>query len=200
MPKDKENEEYEYTTEQPEYIYYEQRITQKVNHYYLYGAIGEPQHYVGMVHHLLHATPGEKFHIHLNTHGGNLEAGVAIVNAILATKGHVVASLEAQAFSMGTILFLAAHEWIVYDNTQLMFHNYSGETWGKGNEIVAHIAAQEKWHREITKNLYMPFLTEEEYERVLEGADLWFHPPEIRKRLNKVVKENKKIVKESEKT
>lgn len=200
MLRDKDQDEYEYNAEQPEYIYYEQRIIEKVHHYYLFGQIGEPRNYVGMVHHLLHASPDEKFFIHLNTHGGILETGVAIVNAILATKGHVVACLEAQAFSMGAIIFLAAHEWVVYDNTQLMFHNYSGETWGKGNEIVAHITAQEKWHREITKSIYIPFLSEEEYEKVLEGADLWFHPTEIRKRLNKVVKRHKKKLKEIEKT
>lgn len=198
MPK--QETEYEYSNEQPEYIYYEEKIQQKVHHYYLYGEIKEPQHYVGMVHHLFHAKPRETIKIHLNTQGGVLEAGVAIINSILSSKAHVVALLESQAFSMGTIIFLAAHEWIVYDNTMLMFHNYSGETWGKGNELVAHITAQEKWHREITKNIYMPFLTKEEYDKVLEGADLWFHPPEIRKRLNKVVKQFKKKIKESEKS
>ena len=198
MPKDKE--EYEYTTEQSNYIYYEQKVVEKIHHYYLYGVITEAQNYVGMIHHLFHADPNEIIKIHLNTQGGSLETGVAIINGMLSSKAHVIASLESQAFSMGTLIFLAAKEWIIYDNTMLMFHNYSGETWGKGNEIVAHIAAQEKWHREITKKLYMPFLSKKEYERVLEGADLWFHPIEIRKRLIDVANSKKSKKSKNEKS
>jgi ATP-dependent protease ClpP protease subunit len=145
-----------------------------------------------MIHHLLHALPTETIKIHLNTQGGSLETGVAIINAMLSTQAEVVCILEGQAFSLGALIFLCGNTWIVHDHTLIMFHNYSGESWGKGNEIMAHMKAQEKWHMEITKEIYQPFLTSEEYDRLLKGEDFWLHPSEIRTRLKRVVKEHNK--------
>lgn len=196
MAEENKTEDYEYD-ETPKY--FKQTDSKIVHHYYLYKLIEEPVRYVPMIHHLLYAMPNETFVLHINTQGGSLEAGVAILNAIRATQGYVIASLESQAFSLGAIIFLSAHEWMVHDNTMLMFHHYSGETWGKGNEIMAHVKATQTWYVSITEELCIPFLEQSELDKLLEGADLWFHADEIRKRLGKVVTKRKKDAKLLEK-
>lgn len=181
------------------YTYFEQRIVHKVHHYYLISDITEQTNYVEMIHHILTAPPDEEIHIHINTVGGDLSTATHIVNAMLASQAYIVCHLEANAFSAGAMIFLAGREWVVHEHVMMMLHNYTGQTFGKENEILAHMDGQQKWNKAFTKALYIPFLSEEEYNDVIDGKDLWLQSSDIRKRLNKVVREHKKALKKSEK-
>jgi len=186
------------------YEYYEQQITSKIHHYYLSQSIADPTHYIAMIHQIRSAAPHDIVHIHLNTPGGRLDTGVQLVNAMRASEAHVVCSLESEAHSLGTLIFLAADEFIVHDNCMMMFHNYSGGTWGKGNEQIAQLSATIKWFNDLAQDIYVPFLTEDELEGILRGDDLWIHSTEIRSRLENMVEiikqehEEKELEKERE--
>ena len=184
--------------ERKPYTYFEQSIIHKVHHYYLSEAIGDPSEYTEMIHRIRSGMPNEVFHVHLNTPGGRLDTGVQIVNAMRASEAHIVSSLEAEAHSLGTLIFLAADEFLVHDNCIMMFHNYNGGVWGKGNEQEAQVVATIKWFSEIARDIYIPFLSEEEVDRILKGEDLWVHSPDIRKRLTKMVKQLEREAKELE--
>ena len=132
--------------------------------------------------------PSEIIHIHLNTPGGNLSTGVQLVNAMKTSEAHIVCSLESEAHSLGTLIFLAADEFLVHDNCVMMFHNYSGGTWGKGNEQIAALDGTTKWFNGLVRKIYIPFLSEEELERILRGEDLWLQTEEIRERFVDMVK------------
>ena len=175
--------------QKPPYTYFEQQNIQRVHHYYLSEPIGDPAAYVEMIHRIRSGLPHEVIHIHLNTPGGRLDTGVQIVNAMRLSEAHIVCSLESQAHSLGTLIFLAADEFLVHDNCMMMFHNYSGGIWGKGNEQEAQVVATIKWFSEIARDVYQPFLTEEEVDSILKGEDLWVHSTDIRKRLTKMVRQ-----------
>lgn len=181
------------------YTYFEQSVTSKVHHYYLSESIGEPTEYVELIHRIKTSGPSEMIHLHLNTPGGRLDTGVQIINAMQTSEAHIVCSLESKAHSLGTLIFLAADEFIVHDNCMMMFHNYSGGMWGKGNEQVAQLDATVKWFNTLARHVYQPFLSEDEVSRILKGEDLWLHTDDIRKRLVAMVKTIEKELKTAEK-
>jgi len=192
-----EQEEEEDEFELRPFYYYVQPITHPIHHYYISGPIGDPHQYVGLVHRLLTASPGEVVYLHLNTPGGNMTTGVQIINAMRQSKAHVIAAAESEVLSLGPLVFLAADEWVVHDNCLFMFHNYSSGIWGKGNEQKASLDANIKWYQDLARTLLLPFLTDEELRRIMVGEDIYMHSSDVRQRLTKMVRQLKKEQKET---
>ncbi len=183
------------TEEIKPFSHYEQTLTQKIHHFYLLSYIEEPSNYVDMIHKFHVAGPDETIVIHLNTPGGDLMTGIQLINSMQSTQARVVCSLEGEACSLGSLIFLAADEFLVHDNSLMMIHNFSGGIYGKGNEQVSQLEATIKWFNNIAKKYYLPFITEDELNDVLKGEDLWLQAEDIRKRLNKMIKEKQKELK-----
>jgi ATP-dependent Clp protease protease subunit len=176
------------------YTHYEQLVQRRVQHYYLSSAIEEPEQYVDMIHKIQTAGTDELIYIHLNTPGGHLDTGVQIINAMQSTQAQVTVSIEANCHSLGTLIFLAADEFIVHDNCLMMIHNFSGGVFGKGNEQQSQLEAQIKWFNTLARKLYVPFLSDDEFNKIIRGEDLWLQSDDIRKRLEKMVKINQKEI------
>lgn len=170
------------------FYYIEQQIVRRVHHYYLSQIVEDASKYVEMIHQIQTAGEENIVWIHLNTPGGILDTGIQLINAMQASDAHIIASIEGEVASLGTMIFLAADEFVVHDNCLMMFHNYSGGVGGKGHEQIAALEAITKWTEDIMKRLYIPFMSESEFERIKKGEDLYFHSEEIRKRLKKMVK------------
>ena len=188
----KKNEDIEIEIEEEEikpYHHYDQMISRRVQHYFLSGPIEEPRSYVDMIQKIQTAGPDEMIYIHLNTPGGQLDTGVQIINAMQSSHAHIIVSIEANCHSLGTLIFLAADEFIVHDNCLMMIHNFSGGTFGKGNEQQSQLEAQIKWFNTLANKLYVPFLTQAEFDRVVKGEDLWLQSADVRSRLEKMVKQ-----------
>ncbi len=171
-----------------QYTYFEQIVSHKVHHYYLSRAITAPTEYTEMIHHIITSGPSDTIHIHLNTPGGRLDTGIQIINAMQASEAHIICSIEATAHSLGTIIFLAADEFIVHDNCIMMIHNYRGGMYGKGNEQIAELEATTKHFNALANHIYVPFLTKLELDKVLDGGDIWLQTEDIRERLINMVK------------
>lgn len=170
------------------YQTYEMVRHQRLTSFYLSKTVDDPAQYTDMIHRIRTAQPQDIITLHLNTPGGRLDTGIQIINAIKDSEAHIIAILDAKAYSLGTLLFLAADEFVIHDNTQFMIHNYSGGTAGKGNEQVAELNATVSWFKKLAKKYYVPFLTEAELEGVLNGKDMWMDSDEVRKRLKNMVK------------
>lgn len=173
--------------EPAKYKHYEQTVLHKLHHFYLSSPVEEPVYYVDMIHRIHTASADDVIHIHLNTPGGHLDTGMQLVNAMRSTPAHVICSIESEAHSLGTLIFLAADEFVVHDNVMMMFHNYSGGVFGKGHEQSAQLEGTKKWFSDAVRKLYIPFLSEDELERLERGEDLYLHSDDIRKRLERVV-------------
>lgn len=170
------------------YHHFDQTVSRRIQHYYLSSPIEEPHRYVDMVQKIQCANPEEIIYIHLNTPGGQLDTGVQIINAMQASNAHIIVSIEANCHSLATLIFLAADEFIVHDNCLMMIHNFSGGTFGKGNEQQSQLEAQIKWFNTLARKLYIPFLSKEEFDKIVKGEDLWLQSDDIRTRLEKMVK------------
>lgn len=170
------------------YEYFEQALVTKIRHYYLSGYIDIPSSYVKMIHEISTSPSNETIIIHLNTAGGDLSTGIQLINAMKFSEAHIVCSLEGEAYSLGSLIFLAADEFLVHDNSTMMIHNFSGGIYGKGNEQVQQLEATIKWFDALARDYYLPFITEKELSNILKGEDLWLQTVDVRSRLTKMVK------------
>jgi ATP-dependent protease ClpP protease subunit len=172
-------------------IRYERQIPLRQVSYYLCGEIQAAQYYTDLFYTLRSALETDTIFLHLNTPGGDFDCGLQIINNMLASSAHIVTVLEARAYSMGALIFLAGDELVVHDNCQLMFHIYSGSFAGRGNEQQAQVLALSSWFEKVMTNICAEFLQGEEISMILKGADVWMDSDEIRKRLDVASKSRK---------
>ena len=185
--KDRDREEVEAEEEKRPYGFFEQKAAMRALHFYISGEIEEPSKYTDMVHQIRIANPNDAVHIHLNTPGGQIATGIQIINAVRASQGHVVTHLEGEVCSMGSLLFLIGDEMVAYDNSLLMFHNYSGGSYGKGHELRAGVDAVDIWCTDLLRQVTEDFLAKSEVDRIIRGEDLWMQSKEVKERLVKMI-------------
>lgn len=169
----------------PPYRILVQAIEVREFHIYLSRPLGEPAHYVDLIAQLRAATENDVFHFYLNNSGGHLSTGLQLINAIDETEAKVVMHLDSEAYSMTAILFLKGDEVVIRDNGMLMFHSYSSEMAGKGNEQLAAVNAAARSFAHLMHSCE-PFLSGQEVKDILNGQDLWLDATEIRRRLSAV--------------
>lgn len=170
------------------FFYVNQQVIRNIHHFYLSSMIEEPPYYVEMINRIQTAHPEDVIYMHLNTIGGYMSTGIQIINAMKASPAHVICSLEGEVASMGTLIFLSGDEFLVHENSSLMFHNYSGAVMGKGHEQIAALESATRWTDDFSRRVYVPFLTEEEVTDLIKGADIYMHPPEIIERLENMMR------------
>lgn len=163
---------------------YKRGMQISVYDFYIIDEIGEPEKYLDMIHTLNTAEPHDTVFIHLNSRGGDLYTTVQILAAMNSTQARTVTTLEGQACSAATFIFLAGDTKMVNPNCTFMIHNYSQTTAGKGNEVVQHIGYMNEYFGRLSRDIYKDFLTEEELSTVISGTDLWLHSHEVVQRLS----------------
>ncbi|MEY4591283.1 MAG: hypothetical protein RIR18_178 [Pseudomonadota bacterium] len=173
---------------------YERQVPVTQVSYYICGEIDEPQCYTELFHTLRSASSTDLIYLHLNSPGGNFDTGLQIINNMKASQARVVTILEARAYSMAALIFLCGDELVVHDNCQLMFHTYSGNFAGKGNEHQAEVKALSHWFEKVMTRICVPFLAVADIEKILEGGDVWMESDEIRRRLSRMQQALKPVV------
>ena len=176
-------------------VRYEQQTPVRQVSYYLCGEILEPQYYTELFYTLRTARDSDLIYLHLNSSGGDFNTGLQIINNIAASSARVITILEARAYSMAALIFLAGDQLIVHDNCQLMFHIYSGYFAGKGNEQQAEVIAVSNWFAKVMARICQPFLSPAEIERILAGSDVWMDSDEITRRLARMQRMQEKAEK-----
>lgn len=166
---------------------YESTRQSRVIDIYLSDAIIEPLEYTDVIHTIKTASEGDIIYLHINCPGGQIDTGIQLVNALSSTPAHVVTELEGVGHSMAALMFLCGDELVVHENTQLMFHTYSGGVIGKGSDIRGQTDATESWFRSIAYDICYPFMTKREIVRMLRGEDFWFQYADIQPRIEKMV-------------
>lgn len=181
---------------------FQHRMEQVITHFYISESIIEPCHYTDMIHSIRYAAPQDLIYIHLNTTGGNAFTAIQLIQAMRESEAHIVTSMEGQCCSAGTLIFLSGREYLVHEHSLAMIHNYSSGVSGKGHEQRAQFEAIDKWFYKLAKEIYIPFLEEDEFEKVIGGSDLWLTADEVAERLNVLIEfrmqEAERLAKEQE--
>lgn len=153
---------------------------------YLSSAVVEPAAYDSLCALLRGMTERDSVQFYINSPGGSLAGGMAIIQAMRDSPALITTVLHPRGYSMGALLFLAGDILDVRENCQLMFHHYSSVLHGKGNEQAAEVNASVSWYGAIARELCFGFLTEEELDAMLQGKDFWMQTPEIEERVHRM--------------
>lgn len=177
--------------------HYVQTLSANIHHFYLYGIIEDDiSMYSDMLNVLRSANENDTVVVYINSEGGTLRMALQIANAMLSTPAKVITSLDGDAISAATFIFLAGEEYIINPNCSFMIHNYSGFVHGKGHELVSQINHTGATVSKMMRFFYEKLLTEEELNDVCNGKDLWMDSDELMKRLSTIKEED--IVEEKE--
>lgn len=124
------------------------------------------------------ATENDSILFHLANFGGSCHQGFRICSVIRACKAATYAIVEAPCYSMGAIIALAPKHLVIYNGTFLMFHNFSGESGGKGGEMALSVGEYAKHFKFQITDLCSPFLTSKEIEGIHQDRDVYIHAEE----------------------
>lgn len=90
--------------------------------------------------------------------------------------------LCSHGLSCGAFLFLIGDERIVFENSELMFHNVSMGIGGKFNEIEDQYVYNKKYWENYITRILCPYFTKTEISQLIKGKDFWLDALEMCKR------------------
>lgn len=129
------------------------------------------------------ASEYDDIELHLNTPGGNVNIGTALITAIQQSDAVVTGVADGEVASLGTLIFLSCDQFIVNPYSTFMFHDASVGAFDKMNEVIRSIKSVDKLIRRLAKDIYSVILSHQEIEEVLSGKDLYLDGTEVMERL-----------------
>ena len=149
--------------------------------------VGLPEEATEIIDLLLAAEEGDQIILHMTGPGGYLVTTIALIDAIKNSNAAVLAHCSGEVASAFTMLALSCDDVYVAPHTRFMIHNFSGGTYGKGHEIEADFLSLKEQTLGLFREVYIPFLTEEEFEYVIKGGDMYLKPHEVTERFQKIL-------------
>lgn len=162
--------------------------TLKVHDVYIYGPIEQPKAYIELSKNLLKADPEQEyFRFRIASPGGSCHGIIALINAIRQCNTVVEMHVDSPSYSAAATLALAGDALYMHRNTLLMFHNYSGGSYGKGGELKTMIKEEDMWIRKYMRDIHHPFLTADECSGLEKDQDVWIHSSDkdLKKRIDR---------------
>lgn len=146
-----------------------------------FGAEGSELH--DIFNNLLNAGPYDTLECRISSRGGYVHELQQFRNIIENTfPERTVTILDPLGYSCGALIFCMGTERIVYEHSEIMFHDYSGGIGGKGGEIEAQAKHTPAFIRKLFNAIIGDFMTPEEIEQMIIGKDFWFDTEEMCKR------------------
>lgn len=131
----------------------------------------------------------KEVHVHINSYGGEVFAGVAICNMLKNYKGKTVAYVDGLAASAASIIAFGCDEVIIPNNAYLMIHRVSCGIWGNADDLRTQIEVLEKLEDGIA-NTYeekaVEGVTREDILNLMK-EETWFTGEEAAKFFNVIV-------------
>jgi len=131
------------------------------------------------------ADPYDHLELRINSDGGLVTEGQQFFNIILEKFGeNTTTYLDNHGYSMGALLFCMGENRIIYPYSELMFHNYSHGSWGKGGNVKSQVKHTARSLTSFFKDITVSqgFLKKKEFKEMLLGKDFWMDCEEMCKR------------------
>lgn len=152
---------------------------------YLVGDIESAEQYISWFDTIRHASANDVIKIYINSHGGNVMTAIQFMRVLQETSASVIISVEGICASAATMILLCADSFEISEHAMFLFHNYSGGSFGKGDEMWQQLQHERKWSENLMRDVYKDFLTEKEISSLLENKDIWMDGSDVTKRLKK---------------
>jgi ATP-dependent protease ClpP protease subunit len=162
-----------------------------IHEFYLSGVIESADAYIQWFDTIRHAGSNDAIKIYINSYGGDINTAIQMLRILNDTEATVIVSIEGACMSAATMVLMVADSVEVSPHSQIMFHNYSGGTIGKGSDMHSQIEFERMWSIKLMNGVYEDFLSKEEIQKLLDGSDLWMDGDEVVKRLEAKNKKDK---------
>ena len=176
----------------PDKKFYVKSIAQEYS-FYLTGTIEEPSAYSDWFQVIRNAGPNDLITIYINSLGGSASTALQFIQALKETDATIQVNVDGDCASAATMIFLQADSITICDHATFMFHNYRGMISGKGGEMLDSITYEKKWSEKLLREIYKDFLTSIEIDSILANKDIYMDKSEVLLRLDKKIKEMKKL-------
>ncbi len=152
--------------------------------FFIYGEIIEPLDYVDMIHSIRYAEHGQEITIHINSPGGDLGTGLAIINAIKGSVAEVTTVIDGEACSAAAMIWLAGHNKVIGSkHCYMMVHESSWIAGAKTSEHARTVEIMKKVISGLVDDLASGLFTPQEIEDVNKGMDIYLSGTEIAERV-----------------
>jgi ATP-dependent protease ClpP protease subunit len=156
-------------------------VVQQYNNYRIFiGPFEENSNSIDTVwNSLMNATPKDTLELRIASPGGKVTECQMYVNIMRNTfTGRTTAYIDSHASSAGAFVFCAADKRVVYANSRLMLHNYSGGHGGKHQDMKDRMEFDEKHIIGFLESTITVgkngFLTNKEFKHMIHGKNWWF--------------------------
>lgn len=132
-----------------------------------------------------------EINVYINTMGGSVREGIAIINALRRTGATINTYNTSFACSMGTTILLAGDNKYMYDNSVMMIHNAWSIACGNANELRKQADDLDKINKSIL-DIYVQATTLEKDELVkMMDEETWLTAEECKDYFNINIISNK---------
>ena len=144
----------------------------------------QPSYYRGVVNMLAQANEQDAVIFQINSGGGRMDGLLSLLDAIDNTAAITIADITGDCYSAASILALSCDQCVVGRRANLLAHEVSYGTSGKGSDNLSHVQHIKKISDKLIWETYEGFLDDDEIESVLNGKELFLDSEEIVERLN----------------
>lgn len=119
------------------------------------------------------ATEDDQVEIHLQCCGGNVDATGALLHAMRKCAATIHAVASGGCHSAATQILLEADSFELADNFNSLIHNGSAGSYGNLNEYHTKSDFDRKFLDKYYRSIYEGFLSEEEFDGMMRGDNIW---------------------------
>lgn len=159
--------------------------TSFVYNIYLFGAIVDPNQFIGAIEVLNRATEDDVVFVHLQTPGGSIDATDTFLSAMRGCEADVIVRASGGVHSAGTIILMNAPSFQLSRNFNALIHNGSTGAGGKFSDFKAMAKAAESQMEDVLRQTYEGFLSPKELDDLIGGKDYWLDGKQFSERFNK---------------
>jgi len=164
---------------------------------HLKGPVESCEYYADWIDTIRNAGPEDSIDFHINTPGGSVYTAIELMTAFAESQAQVNVIISGLCASAGTMLMTVGDSFEIAPGTTFMFHNYSGGTIGKGNEMHVKMEYERKWSKDFLHSVYEHVLTSEEIDQVLDGRDFWLPAEDVAERLTNLIEKRQMLMEEA---
>tara|TARA_R110000824_G_scaffold245411_1_gene434464 strand:+ start:565 stop:1230 length:666 start_codon:yes stop_codon:yes gene_type:complete len=121
---------------------------------------------------ILECPPADIF-LHINSHGGDLFAGLAAMDEIRKSNVPVISIIDGCAASAATLMSIVANKRLINKHAYMLIHQLSSGMWGKYKEMKDEMENVDNMMKTI-RNVYLEYtkIPKKKLDEILEH-DLW---------------------------
>jgi len=118
--------------------------------------------------------PQADIFLHVNSHGGDLFAGLAAMDEIRKSKVPIISIIDGCAASAATLMTIAANKRQINKHAYMLIHQLSSGMWGKYTEMKDEMENLDNMMKTI-RNIYLEYtkIPKKKLNEILD-RDLWF--------------------------